>query len=238
MKKLRRITENSAGWAEFSLSSFFAKQAVLLFLTWSSFALAQDGLPYYQSSEFTPYWFEPHSEELWDFHSIPSFSFIDQDGQTITDRSMQNKIYVANFFFTTCPGICPTIRSKLSRVQQAFAEDEDVKILSHSIQPSIDTVDVLKDYADKNGIQSGQWHLLTGEKENIYRLAKEAYFASDDLGRVENLNDFLHTENLLLIDPNRNIRGIYNGLSNTSVSYLIEDIKQLKAEISEAMDCH
>ena len=199
---------------------------------------SEDRLPFYNSEEFTPHWLEPYSEELWDFHSIPSFKFTDQNGDTITDRTFENKIYVASFFFTTCPGICPTIRSKLSRVQERFLGDEDVKILSHSIQPSVDTVDVLKAYADRNDINSDIWHLVTGDQQEIYELAKEAYFSSDDLGKVQNVTDFLHTENLLLIDVNRNIRGIYNGLNNTSVGYLMDDIETLKAEMAELLVCH
>lgn len=199
---------------------------------------AESQLPYYDSAEFTPHWFDPMSEELWDFHSIPSFSFTDQEGRTVTDKTLQNKIYVASFFFTSCPGICPAIRSKLSRVQIEFLDDDEVKILSHSIQPTTDTVEVLKAYAERNGIQSDNWHLVTGDKGDIYNIAKNAYFASADLGREEGENDFLHTENLLLIDQNRNIRGIYNGLNNTSVSHLIADIQVLKDERAELLACH
>lgn len=208
-------------------------------LAFGSFStLAADNLPYYDSEEFTPQWLEPFAPELDGLHRIPSFKFLNQDGEYVTDRTLQNDIYVANFFFTTCPGICPMVRSKLSRVQDAFADDENVKILSHSIRPTTDTVETLKEYAEMYGIQSDKWHLVTGDKDEIYELAKSAYFASEDLGNIENTNDFLHTENLLLIDQNKNIRGIYNGLNTTSVNYLIADIKALKEEREALMDCH
>ncbi|WOJ98211.1 SCO family protein [Congregibacter brevis] len=199
-------------------------------------AAADSQLPYYNSAEFTPHWLDSKSEELKGFHRIPSFSFTDQEGRTVTERTLHNKIYVASFFFTTCPGICPTIRSKLSRVQNEFLGDNEVRILSHSIQPTTDTTEILKDYAERNDIRSDNWHLVTGDKSDIYSIAKNAYFASADLGVKEAENDFLHTENLLLIDHNRNIRGIYNGLNNTSVSHLIADIQILKDERADSRD--
>ena len=201
------------------------------------FAMAES-LPFYSSEEFAPQWIDPTSEELESFHQIPSFSLTNQDGDRITDRSFENKIYVAGFFFSTCPGICPTIQSKLSKVQEKFLGHPDVRILQHSIQPSTDTVDVLKAYADKNEINSDIWHLLTGDKEQIYNLAKSAYFASDDLGNEQNFADFLHTESLLLIDSNRHIRGIYNGLNSTSVGYLMQDMETLIAEMDASLVCH
>jgi protein SCO1 len=187
-------------------------------------------LPYYNSKEFTPHWIESGSEALDGFHKIPPFSFTNQDGEEVSEKDFENKIYVAGFFFSTCPGICPMIRSKLAKVQEAFIDDDSVKILQHSIRPNTDTVDLLKAYADKNGILSNKWYLATGERDAIYSLAKSAYFASDDLGNLQNTEDFLHTESLLLIDQNRHIRGIYNGLNSASVDYLIADIKALNAQ--------
>jgi protein SCO1/2 len=191
---------------------------------------AAESLPYYNSKEFTPHWIEPNSAELENFHQIPAFSFMDQDGQNVTEKNFENKIYVAGFFFSTCPGICPMIRSKLSKVQETFLDDSDVKIIQHSIRPSTDTIEILKAYADQHDIKSGKWHLVTGNKDAIYKLAKTSYFASDDLGNIQNTDDFLHTESILLIDQNRHIRGIYNGLNSASMAYLIADIKTLKAE--------
>ncbi|MFZ8200292.1 SCO family protein [Alteromonas portus] len=187
-------------------------------------------LPYYQDASFAPYWLSEDEVDLSSFHKIPAFSFTDQSGQTITDRDLDDKVYVAGFFFSTCPGICPTVRSKLIRVQETFVGNEQVKIVQHSIRPSTDTIDVLQAYASKNNINNEQWHLLTGDKDKIYTIAKQAYFASEDLGNVQKNKDFLHTESLLLIDKNKHIRGIYNGLNAASVSYLIKDIQTLLQE--------
>jgi protein SCO1/2 len=123
------------------------------------------------------------------------------------------------------------IRSKLIKVQDKFIDDPNVKILQHSIRPNTDTIEILKTYAGKNGIVSDKWHLVTGDRDSIYTLAKSAYFASEDLGNIQNSNDFLHTESILLIDQNRHIRGIYNGLNSASIDYLLTDIESLKAEL-------
>lgn len=203
---------------------------ISLVLLMSAVNAAAESLPYYNSKEFTPHWLQPNSAQLENFHQIPAFSFTDQDGTQITEKSFENKIYVAGFFFSTCPGICPMIRSKLSKVQDTFIADPDVKILQHSIRPTTDTVATLKAYADEHGIKSGKWHVVTGEKDAIYQLAKTAYFASDDLGNIQNTNDFLHTESILLIDQNKYIRGIYNGLNSASMAYLISDIETLKLD--------
>jgi len=188
-------------------------------------------LPFYNSAEFTPLWIEPGSDELNNFHHIPKFNFTNQDGQKITEENLENKLTVVNFFFTTCPGICPLIKSKLFKVQEAYLNDESVSLLSHSIRPSTDTVAALKKYADGNKMKSGKWDLVTGDKDAIYALAKNSYFASEDLGEIQNTNDFLHTENILLIDQNKHIRGIYNGLNSASIDNLILDIKVLKKEL-------
>lgn len=199
----------------------------------SSIVQASDNLPYYNGEEFTPNWLESDSVEVQNFHSVPSFSFIDQDGNEVSEKTFENKIYVAGFFFSTCPGICPMIRSKLIKVQEKYLDDASVKIIQHSIRPNTDTVKTLKEYANESGIISGKWHVVTGNRDAIYSLAKSAYFASEDLGNIQKTDDFLHTESLLLIDQNRHIRGIYNGLNSASVNYLMADIDTLKAEMEK-----
>ena len=193
-----------------------------------SAGVSSEELPYYQDEAFTPYWLSKGEVDLTSFHKIPAFSFTDQSGNTITQSVLDGKVYVAGFFFSTCPGICPTIRSKLIKVQDTFANDENVKIVQHSIRPTTDTTEILQAYANKNGINNQQWYLLTGDKAEIYSLAKTFYFASEDLGNVQKNKAFLHTESLLLIDENNHIRGIYNGLNAASVDYLIQDIKTLR----------
>jgi len=208
------------------------KLVVLSMFSWCSVAQSEE-LPFYQDGSFTPTWLSNNDPTLATLHKIPPFSFTDQSGETVTDKDFEHKIYVAGFFFSTCPGICPTVRSKLNKVQERFKHDEQVKIVQHSIRPSTDTVDVLQAYAKKNGIDNSHWYLLTGDKTTLYTLAKGAYFASEDLGNVQKNKDFLHTESLLLIDQNKHIRGIYNGLNSTSVDYLLNDIETLKKSLND-----
>jgi protein SCO1/2 len=188
-------------------------------------------LPYYDSAAFTPKWLSANSLELARFHKISDFSFMDQQGKQVTQKTFKDKIYVASFFFTTCPGICPKMRSQLSKVQDKFIDNDKVAIISYSIRPGNDTVDVLQAYAQDNEVVSGKWHLVTGKRKDIYTIARESYFANEDLGKFVAEQDFLHTENLVLVDSNRHIRGIYNGLNNTSVNHLLNDIETLQKEL-------
>lgn len=192
---------------------------------------AEVPLPYYNQADFTPEWFENPSTK--DLHTIGEFTLTDQLGQTITRDSLQGKIYVANFFFTICPTICPRMASNLDRVQQAFLQDDQVMLVSHSVMPWVDSVAVLKDYAEQRGIVSNKWLLLTGDKKQIYHLGRSSYFADEGFGKsVTEESDFLHTENIVLIDPNLHIRGVYNGTLPLEMARLIEDIEKLKSEQS------
>lgn len=193
-------------------------------------AKSGETLPFFDSEEFTPVWLAPGSSDLETFHSIPDFEFVNQRGQTVSDKSYEGKIYVATFFFATCPGICSRLNQRLLSVQEAILEQEDVRILSHSITPDIDTVEVLEDYAAHNGIDADTWDLVTGDRDKLYRLAKEGYFASEDLGKAEAAEDFKHTENVMLVDRNNRIRGIYNGLSRNAILNVIADIGLLQKE--------
>lgn len=148
----------------------------------------------------------------------------------MNEKTFENKIYVADFFFTSCPGICPKMTANMNIVQEAFKDDVDVLLLSHSVTPSDDSVAVLKDYALYKGVISNKWHLVTGSEKEIYKLDRKDYFVEDDLGLEKDEDEFLHTENFVLIDKNRHIRGIYNGLNKTSVKQLISDIQTLKKE--------
>ncbi|WP_298327657.1 SCO family protein [uncultured Dokdonia sp.] len=187
-------------------------------------------LPYYNEKSFTPNWIVPRSEEEKDFHKIPDFTLTNQLGETITQKTFDNKIYVTDFFFTVCPGICPQMADNMFKVQEAFKDDPNVVLLSHSVMPTSDTVEVLKKYAENNGVIDNKWHLVTGDKKDIYSLGRDFYFVENDLGEEKTIDDFLHTENFLLIDSNKHIRGIYNGLNRSSIAQLITDIKALKLE--------
>ena len=193
-------------------------------------APADDVLPFYSDVDFTPQWIDRHSEAYPKIHTIVPFTLTNQDGETVTEKTFEGKIYIADFFFATCPGICPTMTRNMGKVQEALKGDEDVLILSHSVTPETDTVPVLKHYANENGIISGKWHLVTGARKDIYMLARTSYFAEEDLGLPVNENDFLHTENMYLIDKQRRIRGIYKGTFQNEMPRLLEDIRLLKAE--------
>jgi len=187
-------------------------------------------LPYFNEASFTPHWLKPNSTELKDFHKIPPFQLINQDGDSISEKTFEGKIYVADFFFTSCPGICPKMTSNMSLLQKAFLDDNEVLLLSHSVTPDYDSVSVLKEYAHAHQVVSGKWHLLTGNRDLIYSLGRKSYFVEEDLGLVKSGDDFLHTENFVLVDKQRRIRGIYNGLNLSSVKQLILDIECLKQE--------
>lgn len=163
------------------------------------------------------------------YHTIGDFKFTNQYGETVSKETVKNKIYVANFFFASCKSICPEMSTNLIDVQKAFAKDDSVLILSHSVNPLHDTVEVLMNYASTYGAEKNKWHLLTGDKKEIYALAKESYIvnAIEDDGSPEG---FLHSELFLLIDAKGRIRGMYDGTNKAEVQKLVSDIKILKTE--------
>ena len=184
-------------------------------------------LPYYAEATFTPQWMD--EEAVPDsFHQIPSFSLIDQRGDTITERTIEGKVFVVDFFFTACPGICPKMTGNMALVQDAFADDDGVLLLSHSVTPEYDSVAVLKKYAAEKGVIDSKWHLLTGDRDEIYSLGRNDYFVEEDLGLDKAPYDFIHTENFVLVDQHRHIRGIYNGLDLAAIDQLITDVRTLR----------
>lgn len=187
-------------------------------------------LPYYEDATFSPYWLKDNEEIPESFHKIPAFELVNQNADTITEKAMEGKITITDFFFTTCPGICPRMTENMKVVQEAFLNDDSVMLLSHSVTPDTDTPEVLKRYAEAKNAVNGKWHLLTGERSTIYNLGRKQYFVEEDLGLEKSDTEFLHTENFILVDQNRHIRGIYNGLNKASVSQLIADIKTLSKE--------
>lgn len=189
-----------------------------------------EGLPFFNSPEFTPEWIAKDNLDYAKIHSIPKFSFTNQDNQLITEKTVDGKIYVANFIFTSCGSICPKMTDNMKILQDRFVNDSNVLLLSHSVTPEIDNVKVLKKYANEKGCISGKWHLLTGDKDKIYTIAKKQYFAGDSIGYYGKLNDFLHTENFILVDTHRRIRGVYNGTLPIEMDRIIEDILILKKE--------
>jgi protein SCO1/2 len=188
-----------------------------------------ENLPYYNTAEFTPKWYTKKQLDTLKLHKIADFSFIDQDGIKVSSGNVKGKIYVANFFFTICPSICPTMTKNLLVVQNTFKNDPDILMLSHSVMPTTDTVAQLKKYANRWKIDSQRWHLLSGEKDKIYSLARQSYFAEKEIGLQKDKNEFLHTENAFLIDKNGYIRGVYNATLPLDIENLVKDIQVLKA---------
>lgn len=163
------------------------------------------------------------------FHSIPDFSFTNQDGNEVTQDAVEGKVYVCDYFFTTCQSICPIMSKQLDRVYDAWKDNPDVMILSHTVDPETDTPEQLKTYASEYEADTKRWIFLTGEKEALYTLARKGYLldAEESFGGEE---DFIHTQNFALIDKHRRIRGFYDGTDEKQVDQLINDISFLIME--------
>lgn len=202
----------------------------ILFIISCEPSVNQEVLPFINKPDFTPEWISKKDTGYQHIHRIPSFSFTDQDGITITEKTVSNKIYVANFMFTSCGSICPRMTDNLKMIQEKYKNDSSIILLSHSVTPDRDSVSVLRKYATRKGIQSGKWHLLTGEVNAIYAIAKKDYYAGNVIGFYGAQNDFLHTENCMLIDKQRRIRGVYNGTLPLEMERMIADIETLKKE--------
>ncbi|MVM39956.1 SCO family protein [Spirosoma sp. HMF3257] len=188
-------------------------------------------LPYYNTPDFTPIFIDSHADIAKKIpHTISNFSFKDQNGEIFTQKAIEGKIHVADFFFTSCGAICPKMTKHMQMVEKAFPNDPSVVLLSYSVTPWIDSVARLKTYSQTNGIQSKNWHLLTGKKSEIYQLARQSYFAEEELGFSKDSTEFLHTEHFLLVDKHKRIRGIYNGTLKLEMQQLIADIKTLAKE--------
>ena len=187
-------------------------------------------LPFINKPDFTPEWIYKTDADYKSIHTIPPFSFTNQNDESVSEKTVSGKIYVADFIFTKCGSICPKMTANMGLLQDKYKNDGEVLLLSHSVTPETDSVPVLKKYAENKGIISGKWHLLTGNKTKIYALAKQQYFAGDTIGYYQTNNEFLHTENFILIDRKRRIRGVYNGTLPVEMERLIDDITTLKKE--------
>ncbi|MEZ4796876.1 MAG: SCO family protein [Flavobacteriaceae bacterium] len=189
-------------------------------------------LPIYQPASVNTELVDSTIQHQKKYHKIGNFSLINQNGDTITQQDYNDKIYVADFFFTTCQTICPVMTKNMHEVQKTFITDNEVKILSHTVTPEIDTVAQLKRYALEKGVDASKWNLVTGDKKQIYELARKSYLAVKDDGDGGPF-DMIHTENFMLIDKERQIRGYYDGTDPKEIERLIEDIKILKASYKE-----
>lgn len=163
------------------------------------------------------------------YHRIADFKFVDQDSAEVTNQTFGNKIYVADFFFTSCRTICPIMKTQMLRVYDSIQNDPDVLLLSHTIDPEYDTVGLLHDFAERLGVKSSKWHFVTGNKDDIYKIAQTSYFAAAGEDESEP-QGFIHSGHFLLIDKERRIRGKYDGTKEEDVNRLLGDIARLKKE--------
>lgn len=210
----------------FGIMSVFSIICITLFY----FALRpKKSLPIYNPSDVNPELVDSTVQYIQKYHAISDFSFTNQNGKTITQKDYEGKIYVADFFFTTCGSICPIMTTNMVDVQKAFLNNPKVMLLSHTVFPEIDSVSVLKAYAVKKGVDDRKWNLVTGDKKEIYALARKSYLAVK-LGKPSELYDMVHTENFVLVDTKRRVRGFYDGTKKEEIQRLIDDIHYLLTE--------
>lgn len=166
-------------------------------------------------------------------HKVGSFAFLNQHGDTVTQDFVSNKVYVAEYFFTTCGSICPIMNKQMKRVNKVYFDNPEVAILSFTVDPDVDTVEQMKRYADEHEVKGDHWQFLTGDKRELYQLARQSYFVLKP-AEAENLgdagSDFIHTNNFVLVDKQSRIRGYYDGTNHDEVGQLIEDIQKLLKE--------
>ena len=211
---------------------FFIVLIVFSVVTISLFYSAlkpQKTLPIYNPADVNPELVDSTIQYKSKYHTIADFSFINQNGDTITQKNYEGKIYVADFFFTTCGSICPKMSTNLADVQKAVLNNPKVMLLSHTVFPEVDSVSVLKAYAVKYGVVDSKWNLVTGDKKEIYTMARKSYLAVK-LGRPDQLYDMVHTENFVLVDQKRRVRGFYDGTKKEDITRLLEDIDFLSKE--------
>ena len=201
--------------------------SVLLYFSYT-YIFPNKSLPIYNPSNFNPELVDKSLQDKNQYHTVANFSLINQNGETITQETYKDKIYIADFFFTRCGSICPIMTNNMVKIQNEFLNDSEIMLLSLSVTPDIDSVSVLRDYANKKGVIDSKWNVTTGNKKHIYELARKSYFAVVEKGDG-GLQDFIHTPNFVLIDKKKQIRGIYDGTNSDDIERIIADIKNLKS---------
>ena len=183
-------------------------------------------LPIYQPAEVNEKLVDSSIIHVAKYHKISDFKLTNQNGKEITQANYKDKIYVADFFFTTCQDICPVMTKNMYQIQEELKNDNQILLLSHTVIPEVDTVEQLKEYAVENNVDDSKWNLVTGDKKQIYELARKSYLAVEDSNYSQ--YDMIHTENFMLIDKERQIRGFYDGTNSEDINRLLKDIKILK----------
>ena len=212
--------------SKFFLLIFLPFSIIVLFLFYDAIN-PQKKLPIFQPAMVNYELVDSTMQHVKRYHRISSFSLKNQNGEIITEKNYDNKIYVADFFFTTCPGICIDMTRNMLKIQKKIIDNPNIMLLSFSVTPKIDSVAQLKKYALEKGINDSKWNLLTGDKKQIYRLARESYFVVKE---GQGINSMIHTENFVLIDPDKRIRGFYDGTDDEEIIELMEDIIILEKE--------
>jgi protein SCO1/2 len=208
---------------------FFTVLCIIIIVLIYNILNVKQPLPIYQPGMVSEELVDSTIQHKMKYHTIADFSLINQNGETITEETYKDKIYVADFFFTTCPTICPIMTDHMYQIQKEIINDDDVMLLSHSVTPKIDSVPQLKKYAKEKGVIDRKWNLVTGDKKQIYELARKSYLAVKTQGNGDEY-DMIHTENFMLIDKKRQIRGFYDGTNPEDIDQLLEDIETLKSE--------
>jgi len=184
-------------------------------------------LPIYNPTDLNPAVVDDDLERVGRGHRIGNFDLYDQWGNRVDSSLLEGKIYVADFFFTTCPTICIDMGQNFQKVQEAYLDEDRFALVSHTVMPEVDTVEVMRAYGERMGAVKGKWHLLTGEKRELYRMARRQYFAVMEPGTSFDEHDFIHTENVILVDEKKRIRGFYDGTNDLQMEQLIRDIQIL-----------
>tara|TARA_B100001059_G_scaffold233539_1_gene273830 strand:- start:2931 stop:3572 length:642 start_codon:yes stop_codon:yes gene_type:complete len=188
-------------------------------------------LPIYNPTDFDSKLVDKSIRNIKKNHTVKDFNLVNQNGIIVTSKDYENKIYVVDFFFTSCPSICPIMTDNMLKVQDEFINNDNIKLLSLSVTPEIDAVNVLKKYAIEKGVNDSKWNITTGSKKHIYELARKSYFAVLDQGDG-GIQDFIHTPNFILVDTKKQIRGIYDGTEDKEILRLINDVYLLLNIIS------
>ncbi|MDX1278061.1 SCO family protein [Oceanihabitans sediminis] len=207
----------------------FSILSVIILTTFYNILKVEKPLPIYQPALVNYELVDSTIQHRKKYHKIADFSLINQNGKTITQEDYKDKIYVADFFFTTCQTICPLMTDNMHIVQQKTMNDGDIMLLSHTVTPEIDSVAQLKKYAIEKGVNDAKWNLVTGDKKQIYELARKSYLAVKTDGNGDEY-DMIHTENFMLVDKKRQIRGFYDGTKTEDIERLLEEIEKLKKE--------
>ena len=186
-------------------------------------------LPIYQPSMVNFQLVDSTVQHVKRFHKIADYELINQNNKIITNKIYDGKIYIADCFFTTGPGIFPIMKDNMIKFQEKVINDDQVRLLSHTVTPEIDSVSVLKKYSMEKGVVDSKWNMVTGDKSQIYNLARKSYLVAEDI-ESSNFYDMIHTENFVLVDSKRRIRGFYDGTDSESINKLIDDVYILKKE--------